>query len=74
MREAAFEIADYLRIVSANHGYGYGQVVFQVLPNPARTTRRGSFGAPSSCGSTIPGRSSVVCTSKFSIVIDQYGY
>jgi hypothetical protein len=65
--------ASWIRIVSANHGYGPGVIVFQVLPNPNRTTRRGTFGAPAVCGETIGGRSSVVCAAKYTITIDQYG-
>jgi len=65
--------ASWIRILSANHGYGTGAVTFQVLPNPNWTTRRGTFGAPSGCGSTIGGRSTVTCAAKYTITIDQYG-
>ena len=66
--------ASWIRILSANHGYGTGAVTFQVLYNPGTTTRRGYFGAPASCGTTIGGRNSTVCSAgKYSVTIDQYG-
>ncbi len=68
--------SSWIRIASANHGYGSGVVVFQVLANPTRSTRRGMFGAPAVCGETIGGRSSnpAGCSRKFTITVDQYGY
>lgn len=65
--------ASWIRILTANHGYGAGAITFQVLPNPNRTTRRGTFGAPASCGDTIGARSSVNCAAKYTVTVDQYG-
>jgi len=63
----------WIRIVSANRGVGPGAVVFQVLPNPNRTTRRGTFGAPTMCDGGSFGRTAVVCPARFTVTIDQYG-
>jgi hypothetical protein len=69
--EAQSHVA-WMRIVSANHGYGSGTIAVQVLPNPSSAVRRGTFGAPAACGETIAGRSSVTCAASYTITIDQY--
>jgi hypothetical protein len=60
----------FIRIVSTNHGYGSGAVVFQVLPNTTGRARRGTFGTPAS-GDFIPGRSSAGPYSRFIVTVDQ---
>ena len=66
--------SSWIRILSANHGYGTGAVTIQVLYNPSATTRRGSFGAPETCGDTIGTRNVTVCSAvKYAVTIDQYG-
>jgi hypothetical protein len=62
----------WIKIVSANRGYGSGSVVFQVLPNTTGRVRRGSFGAPTVCDA-LPSRSSTVCTSRFTVTVDENG-
>ena len=69
--EAQSRVA-WMRIVSANHGYGPGTIAVQVLPNPTSAVRRGTFGAPATCGETIGGRSSVTCAARYTVTIDQY--
>jgi hypothetical protein len=66
--------SSWIRILSANHGYGTGAVTFQVLANPTTVTRRGTFGAPDVCGATIGTRSGTACSAgKYVVTIDQYG-
>jgi len=62
----------WIRIVSANRGYGNGVVVFQVLANPTARTRRGSFGEETRCVEPyLPTRSSISCKG-FTVTVDQY--
>lgn len=62
----------WIRIVTVNHGYGPGAVVFQVLPNPTGRPRRGSFGSPEVLLNPLPGRSSPGYFSKFTVTVDQH--
>ena len=62
----------WIRIVSANRGYGNGVVVFQVLANPTARTRRGSFGELTRCVEPyLPTRSLTSCKG-FEVTVDQY--